>query len=102
MLIVRAETAVREEHLHAEISIAVMVQLLKQAHCEVAVRRRVKRGVKMPIERTPARRFIRGQRKLELVQYVRRSIELVLGHVWNCATNEIAFDLGAQLEQFSD
>src|SRR5436190_18558752 len=100
MLVVRPSATVRQEHMHPEISIAVMVQLLENAHGKAAVGRRVKRRMEMPIERTPSGCFACVESRLELIEHVDRSVELLLGNSRNCAPDEIAFDLRAELEQF--
>ena len=55
MLVPRARLAVRERELHAQIPVAVLVQLVHDAHRELAIGRRVERRVKLPIERAPHR-----------------------------------------------
>src|SRR5215510_9368990 len=102
MLLVRAGPAMREENLHAEIPVTVLVQLLKHAHGEVALCWRVQRRVEVPVERTPARGLSGAQRVLELVEDLGRALQLLGAHLRDGAAQQVALDFSAKFEQFVD
>ncbi len=58
--------------------------------------------MKVPVERTPPRRFALGERVFERIQHFDGAVELLVGHEGNGAAEQIAFDVGAQLEQLVD
>src|SRR5262245_21870940 len=78
------------------------MELLKHAHCEIASRRRVERGMEPPIERSPSLRLTGSERRVEFVEEVGRSREMFRPRAGNGALQQLALDVRAQLEQLLD
>src|SRR5262245_53818449 len=102
MLFICAVSAVREQQLHSEVAVAVLMQLLKHTHGKVALGGCVECGVEVPIEWPPPGGLASVQRILELVDDIAGPLELLVVHLWNGATQQVALDLRAQLEELID